>query len=280
MKNVQKKFRIVVDVALCHDCNNCFLACKDEHWDNENLPISVSTPRHGHRWMDLFTKERGQTPLQDVATLPHPCQHCDNAPCIKAGEGAVYKREDGIVIIDPVKAVGKKLLLDACPYHVIFWNDEKNIPQKCTGCAHLLDAGWKEPRCVQICPTGALSFAMIDDDSMEKRIKEENLEVFHPEHGTKPSVFYKNLYRYTKCHVAGSIAFDEGRECAEGANVVLTNLKTSQSQEVISNNYGDFKIDNLDENSGDYKLEVDFNGDIKTLMIALKESVNVGTIIL
>ena len=41
----------------------------------------------------------------DVAYLPIPCMHCDNAPCIKAGsDGAITKREDGIVIIDPEKA--------------------------------------------------------------------------------------------------------------------------------------------------------------------------------
>ncbi len=33
-----------------------------------------------------------------------------------------------------------------------------NIAQKCTWCAHLLDKDWKEPRCVDACPTGALTF--------------------------------------------------------------------------------------------------------------------------
>jgi Fe-S-cluster-containing dehydrogenase component len=67
------------------------------------------------------------------------------------------KRADGIVLIDPEKSVGQRSLVAACPYGAIWWNAEKNLPQKCTLCAHLLDTGWKAPRCVQACPTGALS---------------------------------------------------------------------------------------------------------------------------
>ena len=41
----------------------------------------------------------------DIAYVPTMCNHCDDAPCIKAAQnGAIAKREDGIVIIDPVKA--------------------------------------------------------------------------------------------------------------------------------------------------------------------------------
>ena len=151
------KWNLIIDVEKCEDCNNCFLACKDEHVDNEWPGYTGSQPLHGHRWINILRKERGQYPLIDVAYLPVPCMHCDNAPCIKAAkEGALYKREDGIVLIDPDKAKGRKDILKACPYEAIWWNDEKNVPQKCTLCAHLLDEGWTEPRCVQACPTGAL----------------------------------------------------------------------------------------------------------------------------
>jgi Fe-S-cluster-containing dehydrogenase component len=85
--------------------------------------------------------------------------HCDNAPCIKAcSEGAIYKREDGLVIIAPEKCTGCRKCADVCPYGALYFNWDLNIAQKCTGCAHLLDKGWKEPRCVDVCPTGALRF--------------------------------------------------------------------------------------------------------------------------
>jgi len=138
-----KQWSLIIDVEKCEDCNNCFLSCKDEHVDNEFPRYSVAQPKHGHRWINIMRKERGQYPLIDVAYLLIPCMHCDNAPCIKkAQNGAVYKRQDGIVIIDPEKATGQKGIVDACPYDAIWWNEEKNLPQKCTLCVHLLDEVW------------------------------------------------------------------------------------------------------------------------------------------
>jgi len=100
---------MVIDVAKCEDCNNCFLSCKDEFVDNDFPPYSVAQPRHGQRWMNIMRQERGQFPLVDVAFLPIPCQQCDDAPCIrKAKGGAVYKTDTGAVIIDPEKARGQK----------------------------------------------------------------------------------------------------------------------------------------------------------------------------
>lgn len=86
-----KKWNVIIDLEKCEDCNNCFLACKDEHVDNHWPGYSVSQPKHGHRWINIMRKERGQFPLIDVAYLPIPCMHCDNAPCIKGG-----KRRGGI----------------------------------------------------------------------------------------------------------------------------------------------------------------------------------------
>src|SRR5450759_249381 len=130
-----KKWNMVVDVALCHDCNNCFLSCKDEYVGNDFKGYSAAQPWFGQRWMNVERKERGQYPMVQVAYLPLPCQHCDNAPCLTK-DGAVYKRKDGLVLIDPKKAHGRKEILDSCPYGVIYWNDDQGIPQKCTGCAH------------------------------------------------------------------------------------------------------------------------------------------------
>jgi len=277
-----KKWNLIIDVATCHDCNDCFLACKDEYFDNDFPPYSVAQPRHGHRWMNIMRKERGQYPKVDVSYLPIPCMHCDDAPCVKkAKDGAVYKKDDGIVLIDPEKAKGQKGIVDTCPYGAIWWNDEKNVPQKCTFCVHLLEDGWKEPRCVQACPTGALRVVYAEDSAMEKVKKSENLEVYQPQYKTKPRVYYKNLYRYTRCFVAGSVALQDTDECAEAAKVTLIGDSNKKIDEVTTNNYGDFKIDNLEENSGRYSLEIAYPGYTKqTLSIELKTSMNLGTIFL
>ena len=275
-----KKWSFVIDVAKCHDCNNCFLACKDEYFDNDYPPYSVAQPRHGHRWMDVQRRERGQYPKVDVGYLPYPCMHCDDAPCIESTKGkAIYKREDGIVVIDPQKAKGRKEIVESCPYGVIYWNEEKNVAQKCTFCVHLLEEGWKEPRCVQACPTGCLKVVYGEEAEIEKLKKAEGLEVYRSELGSKPRVYYKNLYRYTKAFIAGSVALGEKDECAEGAKVTLTHVASKKTEVVTANNYGDFKFDNLEENSGKYTLEVELSGyKTQTQTVDLKTSINIGTI--
>ena len=277
-----KKWNLIIDVATCHDCNDCFLACKDEYFENDFPPYSVAQPRHGHRWMNIMRKERGQYPKVDVAYLPVPCMHCDDAPCVeKSKNGSVYKRDDGIVIIDPEKAKGQKDIVDTCPYGVIWWNEEKSVPQMCTFCIHLLEEGWKEPRCVQACPTGALRVIHVEDAEMRKIIKSENLEVYQPQYNTRPRVYYKNLYRYTMCFIAGSVASKDSDECTEGAKVTLSKASNKTIAETETNNYGDFKFDNLEENSGKYMLEIEYPGyEKKRLEIDLKTSINVGTIFL
>jgi len=109
--------------------------------------------------MKIIEKERGATPKVKVDYTPVPCMQCTDAPCVKkSSNGSVYRRHDGIVMIDPKKSIGDRDILLNCPHRLIYWNEEKNIPQKCTFCAHLLDNGWKEPRCVESCPSGALVF--------------------------------------------------------------------------------------------------------------------------
>jgi len=277
-----KKWNLVIDISKCHDCNNCFLSCKDEYFENDFPPYSVAQPRHGHRWMNIMRKERGQYPKVDVAYLPIPCMHCDDAHCEKsAKDGAVYKRRDGIVLIDPEKAKGKKDILSSCPYGAIWWNDEKALPQKCTFCVHLLEDGWKQPRCVQACPTGALQVLFVEDAQMKKIREGEGLEVYKPEYKTKPRVYYKNLYRYTRCFVAGSVALQDTDECAQGASVTLKKGQRKVIAKAETNNYGDFKIDNLEENSGSYTLEIQYPEYKKqSLSFNLGKSLNLGTIFL
>ena len=276
------KWNLIIDIAKCHDCNNCFLACKDEYCDNDFPPYSSAQPQHGHRWMDIKRLERGQYPLIDVAYLPTPCMHCDDADCIKAAENeAIYKREDGIVIIDPLKAKGQKALVDSCPYGVIWWNDESDLPQKCTFCAHLLDEGWTMPRCVQACPTGALEFVCVEDTDMQKKAELEVLEYFHPQYGLEPRVYYMNLYRYTRWFIAGNVALSEPDVCAEGAKITLKNGAGKVVDTTVTNNYGDFKFDALEAHSSMYSLDIEYPGYGKReLSVDLEKSINIGTVFL
>ena len=276
-----KKYHMIVNVERCEDCNACLLSCKDEHWDNTFPGYTVSQPKHGQKWISMTRKERGSGSLTDVFYLPKSCQHCDDAPCVKNSDGAITKRADGIVLIDPVKAKGNKQLVGTCPYGVIFWNEELKVAQKCTMCAHLLDDKWKAPRCVQACPTEALTFVSMEDDDWKAFVEKEKLEVLHPEFGTHPGTAYRNLDCFTKAFIAGSVTVEKNgiQDCVEGARVVLSkNSKTVA--ELITDNYGDFKFDRLPENSGEYKVAVETAKlGSANLTVNLKESVYLGAVI-
>ena len=270
-----KKWCMIIDVALCENCNCCFLACKDEHVGNSFEGYSAEQPLHGQRWMNTDRKERGSGSLLDVAYLPKPCMHCDEPACLKESmNGSVSKRQDGIVLIDPQKAKGDRDLATACPYGSIWWNDDLSVPQKCTFCAHLLDEGQSTTRCGQACPTGALMVICASDSEIEEIIKNEGLEILHPEFGTKPRVFYKNLYRFSACFIAGSVSFENNnlKECAENAIVRLLKDDTLVG-EIVTDYFGDFKFDRIPANSGTYTIDISFQEHSKTIPVEITESV-------
>jgi Fe-S-cluster-containing dehydrogenase component len=253
-----KKWNMIIDVAKCENCNNCILTNKDEHVDNDFPGYAAPQPLHGHDWIRIERRVRGEGEMVDAAYLTITCNHCDNAPCINAAkDGAIFKRPDGIVIIDPVKAKGQKELVAACPYGAIYWNEELQLPQKWIFDAHLLDQGWKEPRWTQACPTGCAKAVNIEDEQMQVLVDKEGLEVLHPEFNTRPRVYYKNLHRFTKSFIGGSVATtsDSDDECLGGAKVAL--FKGDLQLEVLTTDYfGDFKFDKLDPDSGPYRVEI------------------------
>ena len=271
---------MIVDVARCMGCYNCFLSNKDEHVGNTFPGYSAPQPLHGHRWIDVKVHERGEVPMVDVAYLPTMCNHCDDAPCVKAGEGAIRKRDDGIVLIDPDKARGRKDLVDSCPYGAIWWNEEEQLPQAWYFDAHLLDQDWQQPRCEQACPTGALRSLKVDDDEMETFAATESLQVLHPEYETRPRVYYKNLQRFTHCFIGGNLVGkqDSVTDCIAGAQITVR-----KDGEVVvaatSDNYGDFKCDGLETGSGEYTVDIAAPGWApQSLQVTLTESVYLGTV--
>ena len=274
-----KKWNMIIDVAECTNCNLCTLATMDEYVGNDWPGYSKPMPRHGHKWIDILQKERGQVPMIDIAYVPTMCNHCDDAPCIAKGGGAVKKRDDGIVLIDPDKAKGRKDLVEACPYGHVWWNEEHQVPQIWTFDAHLIDQGWQQTRGQQSCPTGAMRAVKVEDAEMQRMAIEQGLDVMKPELGTEPRVYYKNLWRYTKCFIGGTVSAeaDGAVDCVEGATVRLVK-DGSVVAETASDNYGDFKFDHLDENSGRYVLEISAAGRARTVEAELGASINLGEI--
>jgi Fe-S-cluster-containing dehydrogenase component len=270
------KWGMVIDIAKCNACYSCFIACKDEYWDNDYPPYSAGQPRHGQFWMDLVKKERGAYPWVKVAYIPVLCMQCYDAPCVKAAKnGSVYQRPDGIVIIDPKKAVGQRQIVDACPYHVIFWNEEKQLPQKCTFCVQRLEEG-KIPKCVQVCPSGALIFGDLADPRSDvcKIVASRKVETLDPERKTKPRVHYLGV---PKLFIAGSVVYRDVDECAEGVSVTLTDQSSGKSIETSTNNFGDFEFDGL--GVGTYSVKFKCQGyATKTVHVDLKTDKYLGVV--
>lgn len=251
------QWNLIIDVARCENCNNCVLANKDEFVGNDFPGYSAAQPLHGPGTLRIERKVRGEGHLVDAAYLPTLCNHCDNAPCVQAGQGAVTKRADGIVLIDPVKAKGRRDIVDSCPYGSIIWNEEAELPQTWIFDAHLLDQGWQEPRCAQSCPTEAMRAVQLSGAQMARLAQQEQLEVLRPELGTQPRVYYKNLHRFQKSFIGGTVLAPS----AAGLDVVieaqvqlLHNGRTLQTTQ--TDLFGDFKFDGLVPDSGAYEVSV------------------------
>jgi Fe-S-cluster-containing dehydrogenase component len=277
---MSKKWNLIVDVERCDNCRNCFLATKDEHIGNDFPGYAAPQPEKEHSWVDIKQTERGHYPIVEANFMPVMCNHCDDAPCMKvAKDGAITKRDDGIVIIDPEKSKGKKEIVDACPYGAVYWNEEKQIPQAWIFDAHLLDTGWTKPRVQQSCPTDVFRSLKIGDSEMQRIKEDEGLVVLQPELESKPRVYYKNLHLMTTCFVSGSVIADvDGiEECTEAAVVVLKQ-NGSEVGRAETDVFGEFKIDKLAPQSGAYELTVSLSsgGSYTTDVVVEGESLYLG----
>jgi Fe-S-cluster-containing dehydrogenase component len=252
-----KKWNLIFDVALCTGCRNCVLAVKDEYVGNDFPGYSAEMPRLGQNWVDIRSRERGRFPAVDVAYLFRACQHCDDAPCIRAArDNAVVKRADGIVVVDPERAKGQRQIVDACPYNAVYWNEALSLPQHWNFDAHLIDQGWAVPRPVQACPTGALCALKIEDAEMRRIAQSEGLEPLDPSAAHATRVHYRNLERFARLFVAGTVV---GREGDLEACVARAQVRLMRGSEAVASTptdaYGDFRFDGLQASEG-YRIEI------------------------
>ncbi len=263
LKKPMKKPGIAINSARCMACYACFMACKDEHcnWDTA---LSKAQPEMGQYWMNIIEWERGDNERRiKTATVPVPCNHCDNPACAKAAKnGAVYQREDGIVIIDPEKAVGQKQIVDACPIHAIFWNEALQLPQKCTMCAELLDdpdyPGF-EPRCVEACPNQALVFGDLADpeDRINKLIAQHKVTPLEGLENEPGNVVHLNI---PSAFLAGCVAYPkELEEVCIGAHVKITCAETGETHEMDTNWAGDYEFEDLPKGKT-WTVDITFDG--------------------
>lgn len=237
---------LVIDLNKCNGCYNCQIACKDEHCDNDWSPIAKPQPVTGQFWCRVNQKERGRVPVVRVLYTPTFCDHCDDCPLLSLAPDCVYRNELGFVIIDPEKAKGRRELVDACPKHMVFWNADLQIAQKCTGCTHLLENGWTEPRCVESCSTGALRFG---------EPEEFGDELVGASHQAGSHLYYLNV---PGRWIAGTVADREINEVLIGARVTVSDVDGHLVATGATDEFGDFRF--YDLAAARYQVHIEADG--------------------
>jgi Fe-S-cluster-containing dehydrogenase component len=274
------RYGFVYNIERCNGCYSCFLACKDEYTNNCHRPTCAATTE-GVNLLKVSEVEYGTGSKVKVDYVHTICQQCANPACMAKYPDQIYKRADGIVIIDPEKAKGNKEMLKACPYGAIVWNEKADLPQKCTMCAHMLDAGEKVTRCSEVCPNQSLLFGDLDDPKSEisqyVAAHKDELTQLKTEYGTGPTHYYRYL---PAPFVTGEVVAGDTDECLKGAKATLTCEECKTVYTAESDFLGDFEIKHLPTNKT-FNLVIEAEGyKPKQLKVRTMAAVNLGEIFL
>lgn len=180
-----KKLGWIVDTRRCFGCHACEVSCKSEN----DVPL-------GNFIRQTIYKDVGEYPKVARMFLPMACQHCEDAPCIKACPcGALHKEIGGTVAVNYNLCSGHGTCVEVCPYGAIYLDPVAKQAVKCHNCYHRLEHDM-EPACVPTCPSEALYFGDLNDpDSKVCQMKAEleagdGLTQLRDEKGTKPRVWF------------------------------------------------------------------------------------------
>jgi formate dehydrogenase iron-sulfur subunit len=170
------------DTTLCIGCKACEVACKE--WNQ----LPGHAPRFGdgfdntgkldeQNWRHVQFHER-QTPQGGVAwnMMSDVCKHCEHASCMEVcPTNAIVRTEFGTVHIRPDVCNGCRTCIAACPYHVIGFNEEAGVAQKCTFCYDRLQHDMP-PACAKACPTESIKFGDLEE---MRAVARERLATLH-----------------------------------------------------------------------------------------------------
>ena len=228
------RYGMLIDLKSCSGCRACMTVCKGAH----NIPFGQHKGREYYRiWPDEV--ERGTYPYVIRNLTPLLCMQCGHPPCLEACRipGAIYRRQDGIVLIDEGKCNGCKLCISACPYGALYFRADKGNVDKCTFCVENIDMGL-QPECARACPAEAIFFGDLDDpgSQVSKRIRKWDARPLHPEYGTKPSVYYTAH----AAHLRGAVENKETGHPVQGATVTAKCLDEEESNSTSTDSDGLF----------------------------------------
>lgn len=137
--------QVVINPGRCIGCKSCASACYYGHLDTPALAYEE---------------------VASSVDMPMVCRQCEDAPCVAAcPREAMYKDEAGIIRRSAVRCTGCLSCVLACPFGVLDREVVKRQVAKCDLCAdRMRQDPPKAPRCVSVCPSGALKFLDIEQE--------------------------------------------------------------------------------------------------------------------
>jgi Fe-S-cluster-containing dehydrogenase component len=129
--------RVVLDLDRCIECKSCMAACYYGHGETTGVNFVDVGP----------------------AVLPLVCRQCEEPACVEVCPSrAMTRGPQGVVARAALSCRACGSCVRACPFGVLSMEMVGHRVTKCDLCDDRLERGL-EPRCVAVCPTGALRFA-------------------------------------------------------------------------------------------------------------------------
>jgi len=159
------QYAFFVNSDACSGCKTCQVACCDAR----GIPASAAPWREVIEVVAGGWTQKGAVWSSSVSAyhLSVACHHCADLVCATYCQGdAIWKRHDGIVLIDDIRCTRCRKCESDCPYGAIHWDSATNTERKCDFCVDDLDNGGA-PACVTACPNRALAFGEMSE--LQKR---------------------------------------------------------------------------------------------------------------
>jgi carbon-monoxide dehydrogenase iron sulfur subunit len=151
--------RVYVKEDVCIGCGLCEVYCRLKHSRSKDLikAYKQETPRPLPR---LRVDESG------IVSFSVRCQHCDDAPCIRACLTGALSRDPStsLVMVDEERCIGCGTCIMACPLGIPKLDVSQKKMVKCDLCQDE-----ELPVCVANCPNEALLYVDVADESPEPK---------------------------------------------------------------------------------------------------------------
>ncbi len=222
---------MVIDLDACTGCGACMVACAVEN----NIPPAPESAneRTGITWMRVYKVLNGKSfPDTQAVFVPMMCQQCEHhTPCISVcpQKAVELDEESGIVAQIPVRCLGCRYCMTACPYHARYFNwwdpvwpkgmeqtlnpdvapRMRGVVEKCNFCHGRLQAAKAkaaaegrieirpeeyQPACSDACPTNAIVFGDLNDEQSEVSRMAHQKDSFRllETLGSEPKVYFQS----------------------------------------------------------------------------------------